>query len=341
MLNNFNIVPKPGLMYPFYLVEIMARGTKINGRVGKRKNRVFLWITLFIFFVGLSSALVYFLYTYIHNKVHSSDSIASLYDSWSERDYHSVYNISGNILSTAPLNNTARTFHGYSGFYLALSETDNTLSMAYLDDSLISLRIALKNAKEESIAQLKYMLGKAYFYKNRLANYHFYSDLVIKYLNESLEAGYEASDIFEYLGLSYAALGQTQNSINAFSSALSDRESDMLLLSIAEQYCENKQGNVAKQYLNKVIATSENEDFLKTSHILLGKIYTDEENYEEAEKEFQIILQKDENSADAHFSLGVLYEKQGDMAKARSEWRRCLKIQPNHSGAIQKISENK
>ena len=315
----------------------MARKNKKNARVAKRTDKVVLYLILFFFVICVIIAGVVFLYSSINKKLHASNSVIALYDYWAKRDYRSVYDMSNIILSESPLQNTARTFHGYSGFYLAQAETDNTLAMTYLDDAIISLRIAMKDAKEDSLPQINYMLGKAYFYKNKIANYHFYSDLVIRYLNKSVEAGYSGSDVFEYLGLSYASLNQTQKSIEAFSSALSERESDMLLLSIAEQYCKNNQGKVAKQYLAKVLSSSENENFIIRSHILMGQILTDEADFVNAEKEFQTILQKDENYADAYYALGLLYEKQNDIAKARSEWRKCLKIQPNHAGALNKI----
>ena len=70
-----------------------------------------------------------------------------------------------------------------------------------------------------------------------------------------------------------------------------------------------------------------------------GKTYQTKEALEAAEKEFRSILQKNENSADAHYGLGVLYEKQGDSAKARAQWRRVLRIQPNHEGALKKMSD--
>ena len=140
------------------------------------------------------------------------------------------------------------------------------------------------------------------------------------------------------LGLSYASLGETDLSIAAFTQALLVRESDTLLFDIAKQYCKNEQHSVAKQYLVRVLETSSNEELLNSSHILLGQIYINEGNYDEAEAEYNYILQKDDNSADAHYGLGVIYEFRGDSIKARAEWRRCLKIQFNHPGALSKMS---
>ena len=73
--------------------------------------------------------------------------------------------------------------------------------------------------------------------------------------------------------------------------------------------------------------------------MLLGSIYIAEEKYEDAAKEFAGVLEKNANSADVHYKLGVLYEKQGDMVKARSEWRTALRIQVNHRGALEKLTD--
>ena len=157
---------------------------------------------------------------------------------------------------------------------------------------------------------------------------------------KSTNNGYKADDIAEYLGLSYASLGMTMESIAAFTEALLVRESDSLLLAIAEQYYKANELNAAEQYLFRIIKNSDNEDIVLKSENLLGTIYIDKEDYEGALKEFENVLKKNENSADAHYGIGVIYEKQGNIVKARSEWRKALKIQVNHPGALQKMSEN-
>jgi tetratricopeptide (TPR) repeat protein len=272
----------------------------------------------------------------------SGDSVSPLYKNWSlhtAEGYQAVFDSSSKILEKKPYNNTALTFLGYSSFMLAESEIDNTKSQELLDLSIFSLRKAISGAKKETLPQIQYMLGRAYFYKNKISAYHYYSDLVVKYLTMAVKNGYSSDDIPLLLGLSYASLGETERSIESFTESLLVRETDTLLFNIAKQYCAVGQESVSKQYLARVIETSENEDLLNGSHILLGQIYTNEENFGDAEKEFLSILEKNENSADAHYGLGLLYEKKGETIKARSEWRKCLKIQANHPGALKKISE--
>lgn len=310
-----------------------------KANIERQKNKFVIRICIYVSIVVAITALCVLAYRFINSKIHNSNSIAALEDNWAKYDYQKVYEISTAILADKPLNTTARMFHGYSSFFLAVSQTDNSVTEAYLKDALKSLRIALQKSGPENKGQLEYMLGRCYFYKDISSNYQYYADLAIKYLLLAQEDGYDSDDIAECLGLSYAALGETQKSIEAFGEALLVRESDTLLLSIAEQYY--KIGNMAnaKAYLFRVRDLTKNEDLILRTSFLLGEIFVEENELEAAEKEFRSILQKNENSADAHYGLGVLYEKQGDNAKARAQWRRVLRIQPNHEGALKKMSD--
>ena len=280
---------------------------------------------------------VFFTVKIVRSKLENSLTITALSEKWKEYDYESCYNISKQILEEKPFNNTALTYHGYSSFYLAVSQMDTSLAQGYLDEAINSIRLALYNGRKSLKPQLEYMLGKAYFYKNTITSYY-YSDLAIKYLNMAREDNYQADDIAQYLGLSYANLNKPMESISAFTEALVVNESSSLLLSIAEQYYKINQNSVAKQYLYRIKKESSDDFLVLKSMNLLGTIYIDEKNYSEAKKEFDTILEKNPNSADAYYGLGVIYEKQGDLVKARAEWRKALKYQINHAPALAKIA---
>jgi Tfp pilus assembly protein PilF len=287
--------------------------------------------------IGVSS---FFVYRLISRQIHSSSSVSTLYARWKKFDYQGTYDTSKQILEHSPFNNTALTYHGYASFYLGVSQLDTSSAQSYLDESINNLRLALLTARRSLKPQLEYMLGKAYFYKNTITSYY-YADLAVKYLQLAKRDGYKADDIPEYLGLSYASLDMTMDSIASFTEALLVRESDTLLLSIAEQYYKAKQYAAAEQYLFRIVKNSKDDTLVLKSRILLGTIYVDEEKYSDAEEEFNEVLKKNENSADAYYGLGVLYEKQGDLVKARSEWRYALRIQVNHPGALKKMADYK
>lgn len=307
-----------------------------NGVV-RRKNkflpRIFIALVALIILGGLFFLLHK---VYVVNVV-ESPNIKKLFSLWEEKNYQEVYEQSCQLLNEDQLNSRALTFKGYSAFFLALAQTELEKTQNYLEDCINSLRIALIDSSKKNLAQIYYMLGKAYFHKNVVSDYHYYADLTVKYLELARKKGFSSNDIPEYLGLSYAQLGQTENSISAFTEALLVRESDELLLAIAQQYYNCNKANTAKQYLNKINQESSNELLVLKSRILMAQIYIDEKKYDEALKEYESILQKDANSADAYYGIGVIYELQGDLIKARSEWRKALKVKVNHQGALKKL----
>ncbi len=316
----------------------MKKGTS---SVVRKKSRLIPRLVITFSVVLVLTLSLVFLFRFVHKKTHSETSISYLYEKWNEYDYQSVYDISNSILAVKPFNNSALTLHGYASFFLATRETDTMKSQAYLDESINSMRLALQNARHSTVPQLEYMLGRAYFYKDEISSYHYYADLAVQYLLRARRDGYKSDDIPELLGLSYASLGMTMDSIASFTEALLVRETDFLLLSIGEQYFKAGQASASEQYLYRISTNCKDERIVLKSHVLLGQIYLSQEKYAEAEKEFQTILEKNQNSADAYYGLGVIYEKGGDLIKARSEWRKALRIQANHPDALKKMAEYK
>lgn len=308
-------------------------GTQVLKRKSKFLPRLFISIGI----LTVVSVIVFFAAKNILTSINSKPTVSQLYFQWNNKNYIAVNEVANNILKEKPYQSTALAYKGYASFYLAVSQTEPAIAQSYIDESINSLRLALKMASEKIKPQISYMLGKAYFHKNTLSSFHYYSDLAVYYLLQARSSGFNASDIPEYLGLSYANLSMTEESIASFSEALITNENDILLLAIAEQYINNSQPGVAKQYLYRLRSTSKDDSTVLKACYLLGTIYTDEQNYQDALTEFQTILQKDPNNADAYYGIGVIYENQGDMAKARAEWRKALKAQINHPGALKKL----
>lgn len=324
---------EPGLLSCLFFYKKM-----FNSNVVKRKSNFLRNILIFVVTIVFISVGVFFIHKIISHKANTVVSRSKVIEVWKSYDYQEVYNLTENLLVKNPLNNFALVYHGYASFFLALSKLDSTEAQNLLDESINSLRIVLHDSKTKSKGQIEYILGKAYFYKNTVSSYY-YSDLAIKYLEAARADGYKADDIPEYLGLSYAVLNKPMESISAFTEALIVRESFSLLLSIAEQYYKTNQGNVAKQYLFRIINNCNDDNLVNKSLNLLALIYIDEGSYSEARDMFSTMLKKNQNSADAYYGLGVIYEKQGDLVKARAEWRKALKVHVNHSGALNKLAQ--
>ncbi|MBQ0163167.1 MAG: tetratricopeptide repeat protein, partial [Treponema sp.] len=308
-----------------------------NGLIGRSPSKLIPILVISVISLALLSVGGYHTYKRINYILHKIPSETKIKVQWKQYDYQGVFDTTSVLFEKKLLNNTVLTYRGYAAFKLATSSLDAKESQYYINECIKCLRISLMTAKAKTVPQIKYVLGKAYFQKNIICSYHYYSDLVVKYLEEARSLGYKADDIPELLGISYGDLGMPHESIASFCDALLVRESDFLLLSIAKQYYILKQPSAAKQYLFQIISRADDDSILLESQTLLGKIYLEEDNVEEAKKMFEAVLSKNENSADAHYGLGVVYEKNGDLVKARAEWRKTTKIDSNYEEALKKV----
>ncbi len=352
---QFNCMTESGLLSLLFILGGMMKNTKKNSFISTPtyndslkniyKKPIFSFGGKFsfkrigflvVFIIAVTLILVFFGFS-IAKSITNAPDLGQLDELWKAEDYIATYDYSKTILEEIPFNNVALTYHGYSSFYLALASTGSVAVHNYIDEAINSLRLALLDAQNKTRPQLEYMLGKTYFHKNRLSAYYFYSDLAIKYLHSAHNNGYNASDIYEYLGLSYASIDMTEESIAYFTEALLVNDSDVLHVAIAEQYYKIKNYDAAKPYLQRVKTTSSNVNYVVECSNMLGQIYLEEENYIDAQSEFENALLHNELSADAHYGLGLIYESQGDTVKARAQWRRTLDIEVNHPGARLKL----
>ena len=169
-------------------------------------------------------------------------------------------------------------------------------------------------------------------------------DLAVKYLEKAKTAGFNASDIPEYLGLAYAALHDYRSSVAAFSLALTGKDengaapSDVLLLSIARSYLALEEYDIARSYLVHCLEISRDARTKAVARLLLGNILFQTGDLEAAEAEYLALIEESGENADARFQLGELYALQGDLTRARAEWRRALRINPVHGPARSRLN---
>ncbi len=320
----------------------MKRARTQDGRIARRKSKLLKRLVFIVLAIAILSTASVLAVQFFRHKFYSENSVYALYDHWKNNDIEKVYEVSGKILQDDVFQKTALTFRGYSAFKLAMSNIASlNEAQEYLDEAINKLRIAIQISEGKAQGQTYYVLGLSYFYRDKLSSYYYYADLAIKYLLEAREKDYRSDDISELLGLCYAELGDSENSIQSFSEALLVHENDTLLYNLAKEYYGISELSVAKQYLARILVSSSNDEIILNCRNILGQIYLEEEDYDSAKKEFETILEKNANFADAHYGLGIIYEKQGDAPKARAEWRKCLKLQVKHAGALQKLSEIK
>ncbi len=280
-----------------------------------------LWVFLFLcsiiagFFVIRTYKLSYF----------SVPRLSAIYADWENQDYLSVYEKTDQVLVKRPLDGTVLALHGFAAYYLFAEQTDMSIGMEYLTDSIVSLRRALYRVKKNQLPKIAYILGKAYYQQG-----YYYADLAVKYLDQAYDGGIEAGDLSEFRGMAASLLGDPDKAIAAFTKTLADNPSDFVLYAVAENY--KKKGDLvnAKLYLFETIKKTTDAVLEVKCRNQLGFLFMEEKNTSEALKQFNTVLEKNNASADAYYGLGLVYEAQGDLVKARHEWRHAIRLNPIH-----------
>ncbi|MDR2481740.1 MAG: tetratricopeptide repeat protein [Spirochaetaceae bacterium] len=257
---------------------------------------------------------------------------------WQEGAFLEVFNMSEQKLEKKPLDFFLLMIHGFSAYQIAIAQMNDADRLPYIDRAIWALRKARLTHQGENDARVKYALGRAYYYKGPS-----YADLCVKYLKEARTAYYNAEDIPQYLGLAYALLHDYRNSVIAFTDALDPKNnpkgpSDILLLAIARSYIELSEFVSARPYIVKALNISKDFNTIAAARLLLASIMMEEGDSAGAEKEIRSVISEGGESAEAHFRLGLLYEKQNDYYRARAEWRKAFNLNPNFTFVREKLN---
>jgi len=260
----------------------------------------------------------------------------TILDLWSEKNYSEVAAATNVSLEISPLDPFYLIFNGLSNFYLGLAESDGEKRIAFMNISIFSIRKALLDDKSPLRLEAIYVLGKAYYYKGR----DYYDD-AISYLTKSVEAGYPANDIWEYLALSAQGLGLIEQSIKYYEQAITIKpESPELLVAAAN--VNMIAGNVLRveQLINTALTITADEYLAERCNFILGESYRIQRRFEEAITRFTLIKERNPQSADAWYYEGLVYMDAGEPIRARAAWRKAVSIDPMHMEARLKLSEH-
>ena len=270
-------------------------------------------IGLLFFFLGLQNRTVHLSF---------SDDGLSYSEMWEKKQYAEIIEYGNSVLDKNPMDRNTLIFTGYANFYQGISILDMEERNAYMEKAVVNLRRALLTDGKEN-ADIMYVLGKSYYHRG-----YYYSNLAVKYLTMALNSGSGSKDIYEYLGLAYSRLDMTEKAVENFEQALEVNPSDILILTLAQEYI--KAGNMerAGYYLDK--AHDDNAVLKEKSLLLRGQQYLGLSEYDKAAEYFSRVLEMNPGSADAYYYIGEVYEAKGEMQKARSQWRKAYNLNPEH-----------
>lgn len=254
---------------------------------------------------------------------------------WNERDYDLIIRETSAVLQERPVDAFFLAFNGFALYYSALRTNDGEQRIAMMRDSVSILRKALLVGIPELTPQIHYVVGKASYYRGR----EFYDDC-IRFLNQALELGYSSSDIWEYLALAYRELGLLDDSLAAFSKAISAHPDSMpLILAAAKVSQQTADTDQAYVFAQKVWVDGQDQFLQEQAGLILASIFLGRDQYPQALEILETIKKRNADSADAWYYEGLVYQKMNDLIRARAAWRRAVAIDPMHVESRNKLNE--
>jgi len=255
---------------------------------------------------------------------------------WESGSFDEVFTRSQSELDSRPTDYFLLTMNGFSAYQLGISQINSLNAEQYFDRCIWSLRQAMQQKNADNDGRLYYVLGKAYSYKGEN-----YADLTIKYLEEARKLSDTTADIPEYLGMAYYAVGDYRKSVAALSEALgtsAEGPSGPLLLFIARVYIALDEFDNARPYLQRCIEVSPDFRVVLDARLYLAEVLKMQGDIEGAVKQLQDIIAETGDNAEAHYQLGELYALQGNVTRARAEWRNAYKADPTHVKARARLN---
>jgi len=268
----------------------------------------------------------------LSHRVTVGPSQVNVLELWNNGSYDEILANGKEELARLPLDPGTLVFSGFAAFHKGVAEVSVEKKLPLINQSIVSLRKALLLPNVPLQPEIHYILGKAYFHKGK-----FYADLAIEHLLKAREMGYSASDMNEYLGLAYSLVARFSEASEFFLKAVEKAPSDLLLWTLGQTYFQMQRYDDAVRYLELSIDKTKDRALEQRCRFLLGEIFTKTKQYPLAQAEYETILDKNANSADAHFYLGEIALAQGNKEGARAEWRRAFKIDPLHFNANQRL----
>ncbi len=306
--------------------------------VAKRRRRRIIWVSVALLVLVAAILAVVFVGKAKTGKNGSHlVSKPKIISEWGSKNWDAVLADCGSSLVISPIDSFYLGFEGLASYYKGMELPEGEERAALIDQSITNLRKTLVDGSRGGglpRSQLEYVLGKAYYNKGKE-----YWDLCVKYIEASIKDGYLAEDSREYLGVAYSGLGDNKKAIENFNAALTRSKSDLLLIAAAQAYKEDNQQERAESLLLQALASSTDVIAREKCRFILADIYGSRQESNKAKEQLDMIVQENPDSAEGHYQLGLIFQKEGDPIHARAEWRRAVSIDPMHAGARQKLAE--
>lgn len=264
------------------------------------------------------------------------DAINLAQEAFEAGEFGQTVAIVDDILEEDPLNASALVLKGFAHYHRGVNSIAVDERSRDLDTAIVSLRRALLLGSVPASERVYHVLGKAYYHKGP-----YFVDSAIAYLEESVAAGYDQSESYEYLGLAYSDSGNYRQSADNYLLALRARpveERDVIYVFLAQSYRELDDLEEAAYYLRLAINTSQDSFLTLQAQFALAEVLNELGNTDQAVLQYEAILEENPQSAEALIRLGDIYEETGNPERARFYWRRVVtEVDPENREAIERL----
>ena len=316
----------------------------LNYRVPHRKNSSYRgsgkWSTLlkWILFVSLFAILVIVLLVFAEYSKEKSSNKLRIKESYSQmyynRNYLELIEKMDGELKVDMYQPEYLAYRGIAYYLLGEAEKDLSKRNIYLDHALYDLRkVLVLSSSQELLSNVYFCLGKIYYYYGTG-----YYNQTIEYMTKALKIGNERTDLLYVLGLVYSYIGDYEKANEVLLKSITMERSDLSLLALGVNHERMEKFSEAKQYLEEVVDRSIDKKNKEQALLVLGRINFEQKEYKRAFDYYNQIIDLNENSYEAYFQRGEIYNiYYGDRIKARADWRKTIEIVPSHISANNRL----
>lgn len=282
-----------------------------------------------VVFVVLGIALGWFSRWFEKDKYLDGDYEAL----FAEKKYDLATEITAEILAADPFNKKALIYDGFANYYYGMQLPAFEDQLPYLDRAALSLRKVRILDEKHLTGKIDYFLGRIYYIKGT-----FFLDEAIVYFESALDLGYKdhRNEICYFLGMAYSRIGLFDKSLEWLKQVEGDSDVSRLLIAIT--YFHQKNYASTLENLDRILQETQDEEVKLSCIFWKAKTFLEQNNYEQAISLYNEILAK-VDSADVHYQLGLVYKEMNNIIQARSEWRKAIKLQPTHMGALMELNQ--
>ena len=223
-------------------------------------------------------------------------------------------------------------------YYKKLILMDVTDEKIYINTAVSLIRLGyyqkaiehlLKAEKEISpSSEIYYLIAYSHYLGIKHFNKNSYLDIIIEYLEKSIDADSRNRNAYILLGKIYENIEMYEEAINLYNKALTedmDNTSEFYGL-IANVYFQENNFDEAVKYYNKALKSNKN---YISAYYNIAEIYKNKQDFNQAEQYYKKAIELSPEYVNPYYKIGALYFDKQEYDVAIEWYKKALEIEPN------------